>query len=229
MRVIALSSHLLHLASDRWRRQICSCRGEFTAHKMADDKGNYQNPAIRARRLIWEARQESRFRAAVRLSAGIRCNGSPTYARYCRLNHNALLFFDGRVPHGDMARESDLTRKFEERKGKPLHLAFSGRLISIKGVEDLLVVAKILKRAGVEFVLSICGEGPLDGKLRQMATEWQLEHNVVFRGYLDFSTELITLPEEGNRCLPLLSPSGGSILHIFGDYGLRSANSGIRK
>ena len=193
VRVIALSSHLLHLASEtdgaRPRSVLVAENSLRTRWQMI--KATTKNPAIRARRLIWEARQESRFRAAVRLSAGIQCNGSPTYARYCRVNHNALLFFDGRVPHGDMARESDLTRKFEERKGKPLHLAFSGRLISIKGVEDLLVVAKILKRAGVEFVLSICGEGPLDGKLRQMATEWQLEHNVVFRGYLDFSTELV--------------------------------------
>jgi glycosyltransferase involved in cell wall biosynthesis len=77
------------------------------------------------------------------------------------------------------------------RTGAPLRLAFTGRLAAIKGADHLPRVARSLRRLGVDFTLDVCGSGPLEGRIRALASRWELQPAVRLRGVLDFETELL--------------------------------------
>jgi len=57
-----------------------------------------------------------------------------------------------------------------------------GRFVAKKGFRYLIEMANVLKRRGVNFELSILGNGPLDGELRALADQLQLQDCVVFLG-----------------------------------------------
>ncbi len=77
------------------------------------------------------------------------------------------------------------------KDGRPLRLAFSGRLIRMKGADHLPLVARELKRRQVPFELTICGDGALADGLRQQIRSFGLEDCVRMRGVLDFANELM--------------------------------------
>ena len=77
------------------------------------------------------------------------------------------------------------------KKDRTLRLVFSGRLKLMKGVDDLPLVAAHLRRLGIPFEMSICGDGECMSRLRTDVAELGLVDNVKFRGTLDFKTELV--------------------------------------
>lgn len=147
------------------------------------------NLLYRWRRQIWLGGQERSNVEAVKRAAGVQCNGVPTYRAYSRINENALLFYDNRVSAESLASETDLERKTADYA--PLRLAFSGRLIDIKGVDDLPKVAHILAKNGLEFTLSICGDGPLRPRIGSEVSRLELASRVRLLGNMDFTSELV--------------------------------------
>jgi len=150
------------------------------------------NPLLRWRRELWSARVERRLEQSVRLAAGVQCNGTPAYEAYRTISPRALLYFDTRVRR-DMLAVPEVVRQRtgELLDGGPLRLAFSGRLIRLKGADHLLPVAAHLKRMHVPFTLDICGGGALEGKLRAQIRRLGLSGQVTMRGVMDFHRELI--------------------------------------
>ena len=69
-------------------------------------------------------------------------------------------------------------------RGKPLHLAYVGRLVATKGVLEAIEATRILRDRGVAVHLSIAGSGPFEGKLREAVAEAGLSDRVTFRGPL---------------------------------------------
>jgi glycosyltransferase involved in cell wall biosynthesis len=63
----------------------------------------------------------------------------------------------------------------------PLRLITVGRLIEVKGIQDLLKSLKELKR-DIDFVCSIVGEGPYRSSLEKMVEEYALREKVTFKG-----------------------------------------------
>jgi glycosyltransferase involved in cell wall biosynthesis len=152
------------------------------------------NPILRWRREKWTTRLETRCRRAVAAADGVQCNGTPTFVAYRPVNRNPLLYFDTRVRLGEMASAQTLAlRRAELLNGGPLRLAFSGRLVPMKGVDHLPLVAAQLKRLGVAFTMDICGGGTLEPGLRAAIQGLGLATCVNLRGVLDFQTELVPL------------------------------------
>jgi colanic acid/amylovoran biosynthesis glycosyltransferase len=150
------------------------------------------NPLVRARRRLWEYGQERRIKAGLRLAAGVQCNGTPTYDAYQPLCSSSLLFFDGRVERRLLISPDELTQRLEYlRTGRPLRLAFSGRLIRMKGADHLPLVAQELKLRQVPFEMTICGDGVLADGMRQQIHSLGLDDCVRMRGVLDFAKELL--------------------------------------
>jgi glycosyltransferase involved in cell wall biosynthesis len=89
------------------------------------------------------------------------------------------------------ARETLNARIARVLKGGPLRLAFSGRLIAMKGADHLLDVATELKRLGVPFTLDICGSGDLEPSMRRTIAQCGLSNLVRMRGVLDFKSQLM--------------------------------------
>ncbi len=151
------------------------------------------NYLLRWRRYLWLKLLARSTKKAIKNSAGLQCNGLPTYEAYYSLTKNPLLFFDSRVSQSQLASANDL----EERKNwlltpsAPLRLAFSGRLIAIKGVEDLVLVAQHLKKLKVKFQLELFGAGELEEKLKTQVKALNLEDYILFKGNLNFEKELI--------------------------------------
>jgi colanic acid/amylovoran biosynthesis glycosyltransferase len=150
------------------------------------------NPVVRARRRLWEYGQERRIKAALRISAGVQCNGTPTYDVYQLICPSSLLFFDGRVERSMLISPEALEDRLQALgSGRPLRLAFSGRLIRMKGADHLPLVAQELKRRRVPFEMTICGDGVLAESMRQQIRSWGLEDCVQMRGVLDFANQLL--------------------------------------
>ena len=148
---------------------------------------NTRNPLLRARRAFWEWRTERMMRRALARSAGAQCNGTPTYSAYKDVTPNSMLFFDTRSAAEALATDAELeTRLATLHRGGPLRLAFSGRLVAMKGADHLLEVARALTARGFEYQLTICGDGELVASLKAQVGALPVR----MAGVLDFETEL---------------------------------------
>lgn len=148
---------------------------------------NTSNPLLRARRAFWEWRTERFMRKALRQSAGAQCNGTPTYESYKDITPNSLLFFDTRSAARAMATEEELARRLAVlAEGGPLRLAFSGRLVAMKGADHLIEVARALQARGFPFKMTICGDGALAESMKAQIGSLPVE----MVGVLDFESEL---------------------------------------
>ncbi len=167
------------------------------------------NPLLRMRRQWWTTRLERRYEEAVELAAGVQCNGTPTFEAYRHRNENAMLFFDSRVRKDMIVSEEVLRRRIARLlEGGPLRLAFSGRLIRMKGAHHLPMVATELKKRGVNFTLDICGGGVLEAELQREIADRQLQDCVRLRGVLDFERELVPFVSESVDLFVCCHPQG---------------------
>jgi glycosyltransferase involved in cell wall biosynthesis len=152
------------------------------------------NPLLRWRREWWNTQLERQYEDAVRQASGLQCNGLPTYEAYRPLNQRTMLYFDTRVRANQLISDEQLAHKQRAMmRGEPLRLAFSGRLISMKGADHLPQVAFELKRLGVPFTMDICGGGDLLPAIARLIERLGLRNFVRLRGVLDFREELLPL------------------------------------
>lgn len=167
------------------------------------------NPVIRLRRWVWTTRLETRQIQAVKAATGIQCNGTPTYDAYKDLTAAPLLYFDTRVKERMLASDGSLDRKASGlMEGGPLRLAFSGRLIEMKGADKLPAIARELARRGIEFTMDIFGEGECKERIRREIDRDGLSGRVVLRGAVDFERDLMPFLGEGIDLMVLPHPQG---------------------
>ncbi|GIU31932.1 glycosyltransferase family 4 protein [Shewanella sp. MBTL60-007] len=69
-------------------------------------------------------------------------------------------------------------------------LIFVGRLVEVKGVDDLLKAVAIVKTKHPNVRLLILGEGPLEATLNRLAEKLAIKRNVIFKGWVE-SKDLI--------------------------------------
>jgi len=70
--------------------------------------------------------------------------------------------------------------------GRPLRVLSVTRLVSEKGVEDLVVAVRLLADRGVAAELMLAGAGPLRGRLEAMARELGVTEQVRFEGTVPY-------------------------------------------
>jgi colanic acid/amylovoran biosynthesis glycosyltransferase len=155
-------------------------------------RSELSDPLRLAKRSVWEARQELRQRRALALAQGIQCNGTPTYEAYRKLTPSTLLYFDTRSTAETIATDEALNRRLQSLQSSPrLRLAFSGRLIPMKGAEHLVQVAEALRARNVDFELHIYGAGTSAAAMRHEISRLGLHSRVHLDGSLDFAGELM--------------------------------------
>ena len=144
------------------------------------------------KRSVEEVFQEIAHRRAIRLASGIQCNGTPTFEAYRPINRNPFLYFDSRVSEDMLATREELEARGRTlNEGGPLRLIFSGRLIHMKGADHLIAVADGLRKLGVPFRMTICGDGELAPWMKAEIARRGLGDLVVMAGNLDFKGELL--------------------------------------
>ena len=142
--------------------------------------------------IIWLFRQELKLRTALSIADGLQTNGTPGFNEYSKLVNNSLLYFDTRNTDEMLISTTSLNSRLDKLDTKaPLRLCFSGRLISIKGVEDLIEVANELQNRKVSFDLNIFGSGDLDDQLRRKIADYNLQDKVFLHGAVKYETELV--------------------------------------
>lgn len=151
------------------------------------------NPILRLRRRFFLWNCERRRRAAFAACHALQSNGTAAHAEYSFVADN-LLYFDTRVYRKDLIDDDALGRRLQHLDRKlPLRLAFSGRLIAIKGADHLLAVARGLRARNVAFQLVIYGAGDLEEGMRREIRRDGLEGVVSMPGAVGFYERL--LPE----------------------------------
>ncbi|OGT92549.1 MAG: glycosyl transferase family 1 [Gammaproteobacteria bacterium RIFOXYA12_FULL_61_12] len=149
------------------------------------------NPLRRLRRHLYLWRGEQKRLRAFAQADGLQSNGMPAYREYGGFRNN-LLFFDTRVHQGEMIGEAELDRRLAcLNQGGPLRLAFSGRLIRMKGADHLVQLARRLDRSGLAFHMTIYGAGELEAEMRAFIAREGLEDRVALTGALDFHERLL--------------------------------------
>ncbi len=153
---------------------------------------NENNYWKKTKSLLWSILMEIKRRKAFRLANGIQSNGMPAYNSYKKYNSNIIYYFDSRTNMDMIISKPNLENRLAYLDKKlPLRLAFSGRLITIKGAEHLVDVARVLHDKGILFSFDIFGDGDIVPLLKMKIVEYNLEKNVYLRGNMDFANELV--------------------------------------
>jgi glycosyltransferase involved in cell wall biosynthesis len=149
------------------------------------------NLLTRLRRDLFVRRAERRRRKAFELADGVQANGTAACGEY-RHYGNCMLYFDTRMGRDALVSEQELSRRLAESSaGRPLRLAFSGRLTGMKGADHLVRVAAMLRDGGVSFHLTIYGTGDLESRMKSDIGALGLDACVTMRGAVDFSATLV--------------------------------------
>jgi len=167
------------------------------------------NRLLRWRRQLWAARTERIRLAALRLAAGVQCSGTPTYEIYRHHNPRPMLFFDNRVPQADVISPDALEQRLATlQPQQPLRLVFGGRLVPMKGVRDLPLLADALRTRRIACEFSVYGSGPLAEELTATAARLQLGPHFRLGGALDFATGWIPLLQQQTDLFVCCHPQG---------------------
>jgi len=145
----------------------------------------------RFRRNVFIWKTERKRLGAFALAHGIQANGTAAYHEYKKYD-NCMLYFDTRMGRDDLVSDEELSRRLARLSlNRPLRLAFSGRLIGMKGADHLIRVAIGLRDRGLAFHLTVYGTGELESAMRRDIQEHQLEGMVDMPGAVDFYGRLI--------------------------------------
>jgi len=109
---------------------------------------------------------------------GITVNSSATRTRVDQLGFHVPVHI---VPFGNPHATGD---PVPFRKKPRKRILFVGRLIEVKGVEDLLHAFSKIRKHHPDAELHIVGDGPLRHDLEKLAQELGVAQSVVFKGYL---------------------------------------------
>lgn len=153
---------------------------------------NASSPLRQLKQSVKAILHEIKRKKAFSKATGLQANGAPSYAKYSLPNRDDIIYYDNRVHADEVITSSQLEAKIKYlENGEPIRLAFSGRLLKIKGADDLLQVAEILIRKNVDFILSIYGSGELETHMAHQIKERNLHENVFLKGSVDFYATLL--------------------------------------
>ncbi|NTW53614.1 MAG: glycosyltransferase [Chlorobaculum sp.] len=149
------------------------------------------NPAVRLHQNLFIRISERKRRKAFEHCDGLQCNGTPAYNEYREIP-NRLLYFDTRLSREQIIGDEELESRLSMlRNKKPLRLAFSGRLVAMKGADHLVQLAVKLKRLRLWFHLSIYGAGELEEEMKRFIKKHDLSELVTMEGTVDFNRQLV--------------------------------------
>jgi colanic acid/amylovoran biosynthesis glycosyltransferase len=151
------------------------------------------NPIIKLRRHFFLWQTEKQRVKAFRLAEGLQANGNAAHDEYGWHSNNHL-YFDTRVNRELIITDDALANRLSSLlQSRPLHLAFSGRLIKMKGADHLIPFAIKLRDQTIDFRMTIYGSGDLENQMKTEIKSANLEDNVKMAGAVDFYDKL--LPE----------------------------------
>lgn len=148
--------------------------------------------------MAWTVMQEYKRKRAFRAARGIQANGYPAHTAYRDMGGSQILYLDNRMKPAMFATPAEMSaRNRYLLSGEPLRLIHSGRLEPMKGSQDLVPIARLLNERGVDFTLTIYGEGSLSGEITTDIHKHWLQDCVFLKAPVDFERELVPLTRTG--------------------------------
>ncbi len=145
-----------------------------------------------AKSAAWLLLRERDRRRAFGKAVGLQANGTPAFDSYRTLTPSSICYFDTRMTNAQQITNAEIQEKIAQvRAGRPLRLAFSGRLAKMKGADHLIPFAVALKGKGTAFTLDIYGDGPLHTDLQDAVQGAGLRDLVRLNGPIPFDTGLV--------------------------------------
>jgi colanic acid/amylovoran biosynthesis glycosyltransferase len=187
---------VLHLASPNHRppgtKLVYSIEYDLDTRMQIASLDKTRSLLRKFRTKIWLVNQERRLRTALRNCDGIQANGYPAFAAYSSLNKHSMLYLDGRMENAAMATPDEQSaRAVYLKSGAPLRIVHSGRLEPMKGGQDIIPVAKALRKSGINFTLDIFGSGSLTSEIEASITTAGLSDVVHMHGAVNFNERLV--------------------------------------
>ncbi len=178
---------------------VCAYVIEYTLRTRLDmgrhSGGNFLQ---RLKTTIWHLRNEFNILRAVKRSDGVQANGLPAFTAYSSRAKSAQLYCDTRLRRDDLISADALELRLDRlKRGEPLRIAFSGRLVEIKGADALVPLAVRLRQLGVDFSLHVFGAGALVPAMTEQIAAQGLDGVVVMAGAVDFDSVLVPALKEG--------------------------------
>lgn len=150
-----------------------------------------------AKSSAWLLLRERDRRRAFSKAAGLQANGTPAFDSYHALTNAPMRYFDTRMPRAQHVTAAEVEAKVVQvLAGRPLRLAYSGRLAKMKGADHLVPIAAALSRSGTPFTLDIYGDGPLRGEIAASVDRAGLQDSVRVHGPVPFDTMLVPRMKE---------------------------------
>ncbi|WP_417498667.1 glycosyltransferase [Methylophaga sp.] len=150
-----------------------------------------KTPFKKLKTIVWLLMTEIRRKIAIKHASALQANGTPVFFEY-KSKIQTLLYFDTRCTDNMLISENQLSSRLATlNEARPLRLVFSGRLNSMKGVDDLMLMTKRLVKRNIDFTLDIFGEGELLLALQELMNSSLYKKKLRVHGAVDFANELI--------------------------------------
>ena len=148
-----------------------------------------RRPLRLARSVQWLLTQELRLRRALRAADGVQANGFPAMAAYGGLTGDMCLYLDNRSERETMATPHEMQAR--AAWDGPLRIVHAGRLIAMKGTQDLIPTALALRGRGIDFRMDIFGAGDMRQAIIDDLARHDLGGIVRLHEPVDFVTGLV--------------------------------------
>lgn len=129
--------------------------------------------------IIGSYKEDLALKANLRRVAGFQANGDAAYESYRKFNSNSIVFYDHRV--------SEVPEKYQDENknlDSSLRVAFSGRIIKIKGSEYLAEVSHLLYESNPAIRIYLLGDGEDREKILRGAAP-----NLEYKGFMSYKEE----------------------------------------
>ncbi|MFW0182948.1 glycosyltransferase family 4 protein [Rothia sp. CCM 9417] len=141
-------------------------------------QGNFSTLS-KFRAVLGSYRVEWQLQRAARKADGLQCNGSAAFRAYGQKHKNSILFYDHRVEN-----VISLEKQSSFKDGANISVAFSGRIIKIKGSEYLSRISWAIYRANPLIKLYILGDGEDRNKVIAEGAP-----NIIYKGFMEYKKE----------------------------------------
>lgn len=149
---------------------------------------SYTSGLGQARLMAGLIKNEPKMISSARRASGIQCNGFATWSSYSRYSPNPMEFHDHRILEADVTRTESIKPWNGDTR---LQVAFSGRVVAIKGPQFFIKLAQRAFDFGLPADFHVLGSGADLEQLKAIAPP-----NVTFHGFIDFETEWKSLVRE---------------------------------
>lgn len=169
---------------------------EYTLQtRLEINKLSSKNNFDKLKTILWLFINEKKRIKSLKLADALQANGMPAYndyKKYFKDSSSALLYFDNRITSDMLISDKSLHNRLDALDlNLPIRLAFSGRIIAMKGADDLIKTALNLKKMNVNFTFDIFGDGELRQELEVLLVKLDLTDCVKFHGAVDYESKLI--------------------------------------